>query len=66
MIENPSPDNLNSCICQNGSQIPIGLCIESCQADIVFEICEDLCLVQTGTYAAEAICIPSDPFCAID
>ena len=59
------PDNLDSCICQDGSQIILGLGIESCQVDLD-QICEDLCLVQTGTYAAGVICIPSDPFCVID
>jgi len=63
---NQTPAFLNSCICTDGEQIILGQCVESCQEDIVFEICEDLCLGELGVYAAEAICFPSDPFCSAD
>jgi len=66
MIETETfPDNLVSCICTDGSTIPVGLCIESCDGD-VDQICEGFCLGQTGGYAAGVICIPSDLVCADD
>jgi len=59
------PDFLDICICTDGTQIPIGLCVESCQEDLS-EICEPLCLGQTGGYAVGVICTPLEPFCSSD
>jgi len=57
-----SPDNLVSCICQDGSQILVGQCIQSCQ-EAFLQICEPLCLAQAGIYAASVNCNSSDPLC---
>jgi len=60
---NQTPDFLDICICADATQIPISLCVESCQEGL-FEICEPLCLLETEGYAAAPICTPSWPFCA--